>query len=464
MTSRLWLLTFAMLVGCKDQPREPAPTAKVAAAPAGPSATAPTETVAAPEPPAAAPPAAQPIKGAGPVYLGVSGTGLVRIEGGKAKTLIEHKYPINDIVVDHRGVVYAAAIGGAWSIAGDKVTELPKIRHVDDHKHLAVAPNGDLWTLDGDGAHRWDRTKWEAMPNTIFKDALLSDITVDRAGRVWVATTHDLWRYDGTAWIKLDHRFTGTKEPYFDTVVAGPTGEVYVSCIRGVFVSEGEIWRKLKVGGGLSIDEIAVGADGRIAASGSVMDVAIGTSSELRAVPIKKAGAKVRQADVMAVDGSGRTWLRTDNGVVILDGDGKLVQQWAPGTVAGLTGKVEAIAVAGNGPSLPKLTAAARGTVTGKVVSRGKPVAGAAIEICTSPASLMLIEKTPCTGSAVSFTGVTAADGTFKIADVPVGSYGFAVKPKRTWFVSTWGLEECCTSLENGQVYDIGSINLEKLD
>ena len=59
---------------------------------------------------------------------------------------------------------------------------------------------------------------------------------------------------------------------------------------------------------------------------------------------------------------------------------------------------------------------------------------------------------------------MTAADGSFKIANVPVGSYGFAVKPKRTWFVSSWGLEECCTSLENGQTYDIGSINLDKLE
>ena len=172
----------------------------------------------------------------------------------------------------------------------------------------------------------------------------------------------------------------------------------------------------------------------------------------------------MRQADVMAVDGSGRTWLRTDNGVVILDGDGKLAQQWKPGTVPGITGKVETIAVTGNGPTLPTLTDAARGTVTGKVVSKGKPVAGAAIEICTSPAAFLMTEKTPCTGQSVAFSGVTAADGSFKIANVPVGSYGFAVKPKRTWFVSSWGLEECCTSLENGQTYDIGSINLDKLE
>jgi sugar lactone lactonase YvrE len=460
---------LACLVACGKSDEPPAPKTKQAApSPAPKTVEATSGEAAAPEP-AEQPNLVQPsAAAAGAAYLGVSGTGLVRVAGGKTKTLIEHRFPINDIAIDSRGVVYAAAIGGAWSISGDKVTTLPEIGSSTYFNHLAVAPNGDLWALDHKTAYRWDRKAWMAVPKETFEGQLMSGIAVDRAGRVWVATSDHLWRFDGGTWSKLDRKFTGTTEPYFRAIVAGPNGEVYASCIKGVFAYKDDAWNKVSIAGRdsyLSIDELAVGADGRIVASGDVLDVAIRTpDGELRRVALKKNGAKVRQADVMDVDGAHRVWLRTDNGVVILDGDGKLVQHWTPGTVPGVTGKIETIAVAGNGPTLPELTAAARGTVTGKVVSKGKPVAGATIEICTSPAQLVMFEKTPCTGSAVSFTGVTGADGSFKIADVPVGSYGFAVKPKRTWFVSSGGLEECCTTMENGQVYDIGSINLEKLD
>ena len=58
---------------------------------------------------------------------------------------------------------------------------------------------------------------------------------------------------------------------------------------------------------------------------------------------------------------------------------------------------------------------------------------------------------------------VTGADGTFEIADVAVGSYGFAVRPKRTWFV-TMGTDRCCPTLEAGGAYDIGALELDKVE
>jgi hypothetical protein len=467
LTRTLVFVGFAAACGKSDDPKaKPTQTAAAPKVAAEAAKTPAAEPASEPTPQATN---AQPSGKAGRAYFGVSGTGLVRIDatGGKARTLIEHEYPIREIVIDHRRTVYAAAIGGAWSITGDKVTSLPEATQYGYHEHLAVGPDGTLWTLDSHTANKWDGKAWTITPKATFESELMHDIAVDRAGNVWVATTDHLFRYDGKQWAKLDSKaITGTNKPYFDTVVAGAKGEVYVSSSPGVFVYEADAWRKVKLSGRsfLSMDEIVVGADGRVSASGGVDDVALGSAAELRRVDIKKAGAKVKQADVMAVDASGRTWLRTDNGVVILDADGKLAQQWAPGTVAGITGKIEAIAIEGNGPALPSLTDAAKGTVVGKVVFKGKPVAGAAVEICTSPASLMMFEKTPCTGSSVARNAVTAADGTFKLEGVPVGSYGFAVKPKKTWFVSMWSRDQCCTTLENGGTYDVGSINLDKLE
>jgi len=403
--------------------------------------------------------------GAGPVYLGVAGAGLVRVDGGKAKTLVENRYPFSEIVIDDRGTAYAAAIGGTWSVRGDTVTQLPEPRPNVNAEQLAVGPDGVLWTLDREGAHAWDGTAWTSVPRSTFQDSLLEDIAVDRAGQVWVVTSDLLWRFDGTSWTKVDTKFTGTKTPYFKTVAAGPAGEVYVTTINGVFASDGDTWKKVPMsrrGSIITPDKLVVGADGRLASRGAVDDLAIrAPDGELKLFTLKKIGANASEAEVMAVDGSGRTWLRTDNGVVILDADGVLVQQWTPGTVPGINGEVQALAVAGNGPTLPELTDAPRGTVIGKVLVKGKPVAGATVEMCPSPASIAMFEKTPCTGRPVVHRGVTAADGTFELKDVAVGSYGFAVKPKRTWFV-TWISDDCCTSLAAGQTYDIGSLKLDK--
>jgi hypothetical protein len=57
----------------------------------------------------------------------------------------------------------------------------------------------------------------------------------------------------------------------------------------------------------------------------------------------------------------------------------------------------------------------------------------------------------------------TAANGTFKLARVSVGSFGFAVKPGAKWLVFI-GRNSCCTALEDGQTYDIGSITVDKVE
>lgn len=442
------LLSALYLCACKgDAPPAPAPSSTFAEQPEPSPARAPRK----------------PLEDF--AVFGVDNTGLVRVSDGKATTLVAHRYPIKDIVINASGVVYATAIGGSWMIDGDTVTELPKPDSVPDYDHLALAPDGALWALNHGGAHRWDGTAWSTTPGSTFGNALLYDIAVDATNRVWVATPDVLWRRDGTTWAKVDGAFAKTKQPYFRALAVGSAGEVYASSLPGLFVHEADAWRKLPFQGSYgAIDEVVTSADGRLAVSGGVGDVAVRSpAGAISTIALRKAGVQVDQADAMAIDASGRTWLRTDNGVVIVDAGGKVLQHWALGTVDGITGKITALAVFGKGPALPTLTTAARGTVVGKVVSKGKPVANATIELCNSPASLMF-DGTPCSKAAIARTGKTSTDGTFSIADVPVGSYGFAVKPKSTWFV-TWGTgEQCCESMESGQTYDIGSLTLDKLE
>ncbi len=460
------------LIGCSkadstDKPADQPTTDKASANPAKPAAKpsaskgtddgnagqpAPTPAKVAPE-----------ASAAGPAYIAVEGTGLVRVDHGKVKTLIRHDYTFYDLAIDHRaGTLYAAAIGGLWQIDGDDIAKLPQPDRIRNVEKLAVGPDGVLWGLDNGGVSRWDGKGWTREPAQTFEATLLGDITVDLAGRVWVITSNYVWRLDGDKWKRLDGKFAGTAQPFWKTIVAGPSGEVYLSGIPGAFVYEGKTWRKLTLSTGYSSpDELAIGADGRLAASGGVGDVALAApGAAARGLDLASSGIAAHRLDVMAVDGRGRTWVKSDNGVVILDGKGKLLQQWKPGTVTGINGKIQMIAVAGGGPELPKLTEAAVGAVAGKVLYRGKPVAGAAVEICESP--LTMFRTSPCDSATVTRKATTAADGSFTITNVSIGSYGFAIRPKSKWLVFI-GSNACCQKLEQGQTYDIGSITVDRL-
>ena len=451
-------LPLLLAAACGDKKSDPKP------APGAPTVTEiPSEALPAGSGAAATAPTAPtghlaPSGKAGPAYLAVDGTGLVKLDGGKVTTILEHKYPIRDMAIDAKGTIYAVAIGGAWKIAGDKPTRIDDDSAMMSFERVAVGPDGVVWALDFSGVHRYDG-KWTVEPKTTFTGAeLFYDVAVDSAGRVWVATPDELWRRDGDKWASLGNKDVGGKSPYLKRIVALPSGEVFVAGSKGVFAFKDNAWRDLNLEAGYGgPDELEVGADGRIAGSGGVGDVVLAAPGQPgRELDVEKL-AKARSGDVIAVDGSGRTWITTDNGLVILDGDGKVVQQWEPGTVAGIKGEIQSAVVLGGGPALPQLGTAARGTVIGKVIRKGKGVAGAAIELCASPGTMF--QKTPCGDASVARNATTGPDGSFSLADVPVGSYGFAVKPDKQWLVMIGS--NCCTELESGGSYDIGAIEVE---
>ena len=158
------------------------------------------------------------------------------------------------------------------------------------------------------------------------------------------------------------------------------------------------------------------------------------------------------------MDASGRIWITTDNGLVILDARGELLQQWLPGTVAGVDGTITAIAVVDDGPALPALRPAATGTVTGKVTRGGKPVPRATVELCDLP--LISFTTSPCDSSTFARTATTDDAGRFQLPEIPIGSYSFAVKPDARWRVMMTG-SNCCSRLRAGGTFDVGTITVD---
>lgn len=447
----------------KDTPGSADPTEK----PPTPGAPTPTPTPTSPTPPgtgaagiAPRPSAVDPsLSKPGPAYLGIDDVGVVMLDGGRITKIVDDPYTIQDLAVGPKGEVWVIGIGGLWKIEGTHATKVkPPDTYMSYHAG-AVGPDGVLWLTDQREVARFDGKAWTTEPADTFDNALLDDITVDKAGRVWVSEAYHLWRLDGAAWTRVDTSFTGVKQAFFSVVVAGPSGEVYTSSHGGTFYYQDNAWHELAVKFDYSAaDHFVIGADARIAATSGVDDLVLAAPGDPGlAVDVPSTGAKAHRVEALAVDGQGRTWLTTDNGVVILDKDYKLLQQWEPGTVAGISGKVAVGVVIGAGPTLPPVSAAAVGTITGKVLKGGKAVGGAEIELCESP--LTMFHKTPCESATLSRAVTSAADGTFTIANVPVGSFGFAVKPAGQWIILIGS--NCCTQLPAGGSFDVGAITLD---
>ena len=159
----------------------------------------------------------------------------------------------------------------------------------------------------------------------------------------------------------------------------------------------------------------------------------------------------------VAPDDSGRLWVASDLGVIVIVPGAPRVE-WLSGSVPELVGTVRNVVVFGSGPAkLPTAGPRVTGGLTGKVLKDGAPVAGTTVEVCPSPSTFFT--KTPCADSPVKFSVKTDATGVWTVQDVPLGSYGLAIKNGKKWSVTL--MSDVGDGMKAGAVYDTGSVSLE---
>jgi ligand-binding sensor domain-containing protein len=348
---------------------------------------------------------------------------------------------------------------GVNRIHEGKVTKIGDSREIGASVNaITVAPNGTLYAVSFKGVAAWDGKAWTMTEKAKLGDAKqLYDVVADAKNRVFVATPEKIWMLDGGKWSALDHAKATTRKPIFSKLAVGPDGALHATFMEGLMRwKDGEItvfkparfWRT---------HSLAMDAKGRfIAVAYGDLKIFAADGKEEKSLKPAEAGFKAKSVSGMTLDGSGRIWLQTDFGVVILDAELKATQ-WEPGMFRELAGGVQVIAVVGAGPALPTPGPKIAGDVKGKVLKAGKPVTGADIEICESPATMH--RGTPCTEAIYQQAGKTAADGSFELKAVPLGKYRFAIKAGAKWTVTFGG--DCCTQLSPDSAYDIGAIQLK---
>jgi hypothetical protein len=452
MTSRrasaLLLALMALLAGCRES--EP---------------VIPIETKG-PEPGTAQPPASRPappvfltkMKHPGAAFFAVESIGVVQLRDGLFTPLPGVHGMVRGLALGRDGLIVSNH-SGVYQLSGEgfsrrlKLGEYSKPGSVMD---LVLAHSGTLWTLGGSGVGRYDGKGWTLFDKTKFGNArLLRSVAVDDDDHVWVSTSEILYRQEGDGWTAVDTSEQVGPRPFFQHLSRGLDGAIYASYASGLLRCVAADCRAL-AGIKERPDVFAVAADRRLLLVNRGNHVTVRSPhGERTVIDPAEAGYRAGVVRFATADAAGRFWLATDLGVVILDEEYHAVQ-WQPGQVKELAGQVQTILVGGEGPGLPVVGAEVKGTVKGRVLRSGVPVAAATVELCARPSQAH--PDAPCTASVFKQTATTDAHGMFNLPDVPVGSYRFAIKAGRKWVITIGG--DCCTHLSHDKVFEVGTINL----
>lgn len=469
----LGLMSVALLgLACDGEPERPVaerPAEATPVAEAKPAAepAAEAEAPAQPEPVAAAK-VEPPVPGApGPAYFAVDKVGVVRLDGGTFTVLADGPTGMfKGLQVGGDGRVWVAGFQDLMRLEGDGFKTVVKAGYgdlggsVDD---FAVTPDGHIWAVTFKGVSHHDGQGWstEEKASIGAGEDLLRGVAVDAEGRVWVASSHKVHVREGGAWKDVDLGKTrGTL--YFEGLDLGAGGSVYAlaSTVLYRLGPTPDRVEKVKLGSGvMSYRELSVTTNGGLA----VVDIDRAMSMPVSGPPrtFGSRSSKYLQGGkihALAADDGGRVWVSAEAGVVIF-GPGDARTEWPGGSQPALGGEIRSMLVVGAGPAeLPGAGAVRKGGLSGTLVRDGNPLAGVAIEICPSPS--MIYSKTPCADGAVKFSAKTDEAGMWTVPEVPLGTYGIAVKIDGKWKI-TLG-RSLGAGMKEGQVLDTGAMTVGK--
>lgn len=456
------------------EPAPPPTSAAVASSPTPPPAPAAVDAPAgdpsAATSPLASEPPPPPVRD--DLYLAPKAGGVVRVPGTGAAVhaVADVTGPVHALAADPQSRVYAAGRSGVHVIVDGVVTRtLPSV-DVGLGRALHAVSERDVWYAGFDGVAHFDGDAWAVTAAAELGLEYPSDVTVDAQGRVWVLGLRGVVRRDGERFSPVA-LLPDTRS--LRSFVDAPEHGLSIVHVAGIdhFVDETETWTKADlafvVGAhiptGRTLGTIAAGYGGGATTVASMWSVTTRRAPNRRTYEVRDEKHPLTELLGVEVDGRGRSWVITDGGLLLLEPESFDPTWIGPGAIPGVEGEVAQVLALGQGPPLPSLVDPGRGSVTGKLRHRGKPLAGARIELCGFP-SLEGSKGHPCEFvDPLYFLTTTAADGSFEAKDVIPGRYRMAAYDAS----SGWrylNVDECCLATRPGKPQDLGIVDTREGD
>lgn len=474
-------LSLATLAACdsndagkKPEP-SPTPVAEAKPEPAKPAKPEPEPEpvkLVKPEPePAKAPPIVAPkANEPGPAYFAVDKKGIVRLQDG-AFTVLEGSPAslAKELQLGPDGALWVLGYDDILRFDGQRFNAVAKAGFSEvggSPDHLALAADATPWITTYKGVSHWDGKAWinEDKPSIGAGDDLLEAIVVDREGKVWVASSNRVHLRDTAgAWKEVSLKKAKGGKLWLKDLALSPDGAVHVLIDEALikFGASPDELSKVNVGvrGFAQMSELsfALGGSIGIISYKDVYHVPAGGSPRKYSSE-KSRDFKADSISAVAADDAGRLWVGSEIGVsVIVPGAARV--EWASGSVPELVGDIREIVVIGAGPKdLPAGGPLATGGLTGKILRDGNPVAGTTVELCPSPSTFFT--RSPCHDAPVKFVATTDTAGVWTVQNVPLGSYGLAIKNGKKWSVTL--MSDMADGMKTGETYDTGSMSLDK--
>ncbi len=405
-----------------------------------------------------------------PAYL-LTRSGLVRVEPGGASVIapVPRSREVEASVYT-TPQYFASPLGKLWMSRDDGLYVLRpterafrKVAPALDKRwfrNLIVRSDSDIWALaiEGEVASRrstaiahFDGKAWQLTDAVaLFGGAANPFDLVGTHDALWVTTDRGLWRGGPAGWTLIDPRAPFRLHASRDRVA----GE-----LAGRFQVHDGAWHDQQPSAGeRAAQVVVVGASGLAAwnAEPSGEGGLASLQGDGRSCPVLDTGGRnVRFPNGSVIDGRDRVWLPVANGVRVVDANGRVVADYRAGMLDGLTSDVYRVVVPDGGPkTLPAARARRSFEIVGRLQVGPSPLAGASVEV--------VVEE------GVVRRATAAADGSFRLGEVPEGDYRVEVRPRdgekacppktsRTGF-DLWTARDCAQVKGARADCDVGSV------
>lgn len=409
----------------------------------------------------------------GPAYVVINTKGVIKLdEHGATLVLDKPERNIQDLFVGPDGVAYLVDARSLRKLDGERVSEVLRfgfddVAPVDE---LALAPDGAIWVTGSRGVGHFQAKRWTISSREQLGLGFNTDVAVALDGTVWVAGSTKLLRRaigpdtpdaPDHAWQEIDASALG-RVPLLLGMSASPTGSVLATNGKQLIRltdKQPELTPLAGADRNAYTADLSIAADGTIAlASGSCELIRLPPDGRGEAWRFAADGYACQTLEAMAIDARRRIWVVAREGLSVIDEGGRVVE-YPAGSFAALAGRASHMIVLGRGPELPAQPAIAKASLAGQIELDKSPLANAKLEAC--PTVQLLVEGSPCAAAKLRFSTSTDARGRFRLDDLPIGDYSFAIEVEGVW---RWtSPPSFAAQLRAGETHELGTLALAKL-